>query len=147
MGKVSFSVVRNKDSSIRHNDLIHPSLILPHLICRFKPSTIHHFSTKLFAAQWSAVTLHTRHKVSERECSSYDSKIAVAALKQCRFPVTKNNYYQWDFHCYVSVVKIPQVLQKGKPSSLHTQCHKKDTRSVRSPGRRTFLHKWMRSKN
>lgn len=35
----------------RHNDLIHPSLILLHLICRFKHSTIHHFSTKLLAAQ------------------------------------------------------------------------------------------------
>lgn len=144
MRKVSFSVARNKDSSIRHNDLIHPSLILLHLICRFKPSTIHHFSTKLFAAQWSAVMLHTRHKVTEKECSSFDSEIAIAALK---VPCNKEQLLLMRFHCYVSFVKIPQDLHKGKPSSLHTQCHKKDSRRVRSPGRRNFLHKWMRSKN
>lgn len=92
MGRVSFSVARN----IRHNDLIHPSLILLHPICRVKYSTIHHFSTKLFAAQWSTVMLHTRHKdLKENEGPPFHSEIAIAALKQCRLLLTNNNYYYY----------------------------------------------------
>lgn len=45
------------------------------------------------------------------------------------------------------LLKFHRSCTKENLPSLHTQCHKEDSRRVRSPGRRSFLHKWMRSKN